>query len=328
VITRRVAIGWPVAALFLGPWAEAAEAKDKTASIVIRAGKADSPTHAFAVQFAEAIAVAVNGAYTLDVQESQGSVRNVIDTLKAQRNYLFTAGPNVVIDARRGRKPFKPDRRYARIRALFPVPAQTVHWVVRKDSGIASLEDLAGRSFITGGKGSVGERVTAEAFQALGIEHQVQIMNIDVNGAPAALKAKQVGGFAMAGAYPLAAIRALAKAVPIRLLGLAPRGIAKVVAADDSVAAETVPKDAYPGLDADVTTLSLPTGVYTTTRMSEAVAYAVTRAFWSRRATLITRNPPWQAANPAALATLSVRLHGGALRYYHEAHIPLPRALR
>jgi len=325
VIPRFSAICLCLAALLLSG---AARTADTTASIVIRAGKSDNPTHALAVQFAEAVAVAVNGAYTVDVQESQGSVENVIDSLKAPRNYLFTAGPNVVAGAQRGDKPFTRDPHYQDIRALFPIPAQTVHWVVRQDSGIKTLLDLAGRSFISGAKGGVAERVTTEALQALGVDREVQIMDVDAASAPAALAAKQVAGFAIAGAYPLPALVDLGKKVPIRLLTLPAPQFAKVLAADDSLGAETVPKGTYAGVDSDVEVLALPAGVYTTTRMSEKTAYAITKAFWSQHAALEKRDPPWQSVTPSTLAAVGVRLHEGALRYYREAGIAVPKALR
>jgi TRAP transporter TAXI family solute receptor len=238
-MTRVLAFLCGAAALVI---ASAAGAKETAKSIVIRAGKNDSPNHALAVQFAEAVAVAMNGAYTLDVQESQGSVQNVIDARRGQRDYLFTAGPNVVAEARRGEKPFAPDARYANIRALFPIPAQTVHWVVRKDSNIATLADLAGRNFIAGAKGSVAERVTTEALETLGIDREVQMMDIDVNAAAQALNAKQVSGFAIAGAYPLASLAELSATTPLRLLAMPGPQLGKVLRADDSLAAELVPK--------------------------------------------------------------------------------------
>ncbi len=324
-MTKVLAIFCCAAALSITP---VAHAKDATKSIVIRAGKADSPSHALAVQFAEAVAVALNGAYTLDVQESQGSIENVMDVRKAQRDYLFTTGPNVIAAARRGVKPFAPDARYRHIRALFPVPAQTVQWVVRKDGDVASLADLAGRNFISGAKGSVAERVTTEALETLGIAREVQIMDINISASLQALKSKQVSGFAIAGAYPLKEITDLAGTTPIGLLSMPQPQLRRVLRADDSIAPEVVPKGTYPGLDADVTALALPAGVYTTTRMADDVAYAITKAFWSQRDAIIKKNPPWQAANAAALATLGAELHPGALRYYKEALIPVPRSIR
>jgi TRAP transporter TAXI family solute receptor len=309
--------------------ATAARAAELDKSIIIRAGKTDSPNHALARQFAEAVAVAVNGAYTLVVQESQGSVQNVIDAAKPQSpNYVFTAGPDVIATARRGQKPFAPNRRYNDIRALVPIPAQTLHWVVRQDSGITRLEDLAGHNFISGPKGSVAERVTTAALQTLGIDKQVQIMDLDAAAAPAALKAKQVSGFALAGAYPLPAIVDLARALPLRLIGLPKPALATVVAADETVTAETVPQDAYPGMTQPITTVAVPAGIYTTLQMSTATAYAITKAFWTQHAALAQRNPPWGAVTFGSLAMLKVKLHAGALRYYRERHVAVPKSLR
>jgi TRAP transporter TAXI family solute receptor len=200
--------------------------------------------------------------------------------------------------------------------------------VVRQDSGIISLVGLAGRTFIAGRKGSVAERVTAEALEALGVDREVQLMDIDVAAAPQALKAKQVGGFALAGPYPMAALTELAGSTPVQFLSLPQPQLGKVLATDDSLAAEVVPKGAYPGLDSDVTALALPAGVYTTTGMSDAVAYAVTKAFWSQHDALVKKSAPWQAVTPATLATLGARLHKGALRYYKEAGIRVPKAMR
>jgi hypothetical protein len=92
--------------------------------------------------------------------------------------------------------------------------------------------------------------------------------------------------------------------------------------------AATIPKNTYPGQDADIATIGLPAGAYTSTAMSSQMAYAITKAFWSQKAALARRNPPWNAVTPAALATLGVKLHKGALRYYREAGIKVPAALR
>ncbi|MGH6967762.1 MAG: TAXI family TRAP transporter solute-binding subunit, partial [Stellaceae bacterium] len=104
-----------------------AVAAEKT--ITVHAGKSDSPNYALARQFSEALALAGNGAFTLVVAESQGSIQNVADINNVVGNYLFTAAPSVIRQAYRGDKPFTKNPHYDRIRALFPIPAQTIHWV-------------------------------------------------------------------------------------------------------------------------------------------------------------------------------------------------------
>lgn len=198
----RLACAWILAStVALSLVAARVQANDTTTQITVRAGKADNPYYLFARQFSAALALATNGAFALDVKESQGTVQNVIDAPKSSPNSIFTASRSVILSARRGKKPFTPSPGYYDIRALFPLPAQTLHWVVRQDSGIQSMNDLVGHGFIPGSNGSISERVTASALQALGIERKVQLMDIDVAAAPDAVMSGKVSGLAMAGSF-------------------------------------------------------------------------------------------------------------------------------
>jgi TRAP transporter TAXI family solute receptor len=306
--------------------AVAADAKEAT--IAVHAGKSDSANYVLAKQFAEALALADNGAFTLVVEESQGSVQNVMDSLKGDNNYIFTAAPGVIAQAQRGDKPFDSNPSYDQIRALFPIPPQVVHWVVRQDSGIKNFEDLAGHSIVPGARGSVSERATEEALQSLSLDKSVQVIDAENGGGANTLKSKQAGALALTGSYPMPAVSEMARAMPIRLLSLPHDAIARIHATDDNIAEITIPKGIYPGVDYEVVTLGLPTGAYTTQAMSNATAYAITKAFWSQRFNLARKNPAWIAVVPSRVAALGAKLHKGALRYYLEAGIKVPATLR
>jgi uncharacterized protein len=308
--------------------APASETKEKTTQVSVRAGKADNPNFPLAKQFSEAIALATNGSFALDVKESQGTVQNVIDEPKNGPNTIFTASRSVVTRARSGAQPFKHDRAYNDIRALFPLPAQTVHWIARQDSGISSMADLVDHTFVPGANGSVSQRVTLSALQVLGIEKKVQLLDIDVAAAPDAVMSNKVSGLALAGSFPIPRVADIAKATPIRILSLEPSVIKKMVAADDSIIPQTIPKGTYPSVDADVATVAVPVGMYTTRHMSNATAYALTKAFWSQLGPLGDKNPAWHAVMGETVATLGITLHPGALRFYKEAGISVPVSMR
>lgn len=325
----RLASAWILASVVAVSFgAGRVEAQDATTQITVRAGKADNPNYVFARQFSEALVLATNGKFALDVKESQGTVQNVIDAPKNNVDSIFTASRSVILSARRGHKPFTPNRGYYDIRALFPLPAQTVHWVVRQDSGIQSMSDLAGHGFIPGSNGSISQRVTATALQALGIQSKVQLMDMDVATAPNAVMSGKVSGLALAGSFPLPRVTDIAKATPIQLLSLPPSIVTKMVAADDTLVPETIPKGTYPGVDANVSTVAVPTGIYAMRRMSDATAYALTKAFWAQLGALASKNAAWQAITGGTVAQLGIKLHSGALRYYKEAGIAVPAAMR
>jgi uncharacterized protein len=323
-VSKVLAAGLCAALLW---FAAAARAVEPAAPIIIHAGKTDSINHGLAMQFAEALAEG-NNALTIQVEDSQGSVQNIKDAPRLGGNYVFTAPPDLIAQAKRGDKPFERDAHYHEIRALFPIPAQTMHWVVRAETDVHRFADLAGQPFVPGAKGSFGERQTASALHVLGLDSQVQLIDIDAAGAKAALTGKQVAGAAFAGTVPVASVAELAGALPIRLLSLDRAELAKVLAADDSLVFQTIPAGTYAGVAEPVSTVALPAGAYATTQMSEATAYAITKAFWTQKQVLGERNAPWNSVTPANLARLGVKLHKGAERYYREAKIKIPSTVR
>jgi TRAP-type uncharacterized transport system substrate-binding protein len=49
----------------------------------------------------------------------------------------------------------KGDPKFDEIRALFPIPSLTMHFVMAADSGVTDFEDLEGKTILLG-KGSFG----------------------------------------------------------------------------------------------------------------------------------------------------------------------------
>jgi len=318
-----MAMLWTAAAFAADP--QTAPAQE---SVMLRAGKADSFYHGLATELAAELNQPERGSPKIVVEESQGSVQNVIDAAHDRPLALFTAPPNVIIEARRGDKPFGKHAGYEDIRALFPIPFQAMHWVVRQDSGVKGFADLAARPFIPGPSGTFAERQTAALLKILGLDTQVQMIDIDSSAAPAALQSKQVLGFATAGAYPIAALQTLAGDVPIALLSLTPEQLDQALKSDGTTVALTIPPGTYPGIDRDVTTVALPAGIFATTHLSNALAYRITKAFWTGRPTLGENAPRWAAVTTDELLVLATKLHPGALRYYMEAGVKVPAKLR
>jgi TRAP transporter TAXI family solute receptor len=296
--------------------------------VTLKSATAGSSYYMMTVQLGEVLRAATNGAITATVEESQGSVQNVREAPRRPGNYVFTAPPGLVRDAQAAREPFRAEPGYADIRTLFVMPPITMHFVVRADTGIASIADLAGRSFVAGGRGTFTERETLTLFRLLGLEGRVRVVDIELNAAVAAMHNRQIDGFATGSTHPTSQVQELSATMGIRLLSLTAEQIASVVAADATVSPVTIAAGTYPNQAADVATFGLPVGAYATTRMDEQVAYDITRIFWARAGELARQNAWWGAVAPAQVAGLGIRLHPGAARYYAEAGVAIPSELR
>jgi TRAP transporter TAXI family solute receptor len=313
------------AALAVAAVATAFAANPATAEtrVTYKSAKSTSSYYQMAVQIAEAVKAGSQGAVIVTVEESQGSVQNVKEAAARGGAYVFTTPPALIKQAMAGEKAFAPKNpAFDNIRALFPIPALTMHYVVRADAGVKTFADLAGKDFIIG-KGSFGAREAEANFKLFGLDGKVKLANVELNAAVPALKNGQVQGFATAGSYPAPNVLEAAASLPIRLLSMS----------DEQVKATkrtrlVIPKGTYPGVDEDVVTTSLPVGAYTTTAMDEQTAYQLTKIFWTRKAEMAKANPWWNGVKVEMLDTLAGKLHPGALRYYREAGVAVPDALK
>ena len=285
-----------------------------------KSAKSASSYYQMAVQVAEAVKTGTDNQIQLTVEESQGSVQNVKEASRRGENYVFTSPPSLIGQAADNQGPFEDGKDYKGIRALFPIPSLTMHFVVSEASGVATFDDLAGKDFITG-KGSFGARKAEEVFKTLGLDGKINLVDTELDAAVPALQNRKVAGFATAGSYPAPNVMEVAAGTPIRLLGL-----------DDSLIESisgtrlVIPGGTYPGVDDDTTTLSLPVAAYTLASMSDDTAYALTKAFWDNKDAMAETNRWWQGVTPELLASLGAELHPGAIRYYQEAGIELPEA--
>ena len=123
--------------------------------VVYKSAKSTSSYYQMAVQIAEAMKAGSNGDIIVTVEESQGSVQNVMEAAVRPGNYVFTTPPALVGAAVKAAGPFKDkgNPKFAEIRALFPIPSLTMHFVMSEKSGAKSFADLEGKTVLIGDPG-------------------------------------------------------------------------------------------------------------------------------------------------------------------------------
>ncbi len=288
--------------------------------VTYKSAKSTSSYYQMAVQIAEAMKAGSNGDVILTIEESQGSVQNVMEATVRPGNYVFTTPPVLVRLAVAGKAMFKDkvNPKFADIRALFPIPSLTMHFVVRADSGINKFSDLEGKNILIG-KGSFGAKEGAKYLKLFGLEGKVNLANVELSNAVPALKNKQIDGFVTAGSYPAPNVIEAAAGTGVKVLSLNADQIKKTKRTK-----LVIPGGTYAGISGDTTTTSLPVVAYTTTNMDDATAYALTKTYWEQKANMGTDNPWWKGVSMKMLENITGKIHPGAIKFYKEKNIALP----
>ncbi|WMS45018.1 TAXI family TRAP transporter solute-binding subunit [Acuticoccus sp. MNP-M23] len=293
-----------------------AASADAQTRVTLKAAKAGSSYYQMAVQLAEAMPSGI----AVTVEESQGSVQNVMEATVRGGDYVFTSPPSLVGLARDGKAMFadRASPKFADIRALFPIPSLTMHFVVRADQNVSTFADLEGKSVLLG-KGSFGAREGEKYMALFGLDGKVDIADAELSNAVAALKNGQIDAFVTAGSFPAPNVVEAAAGSDVTLISMT----------DDEVAATkrtrlVIPAGTYAGQDEEVVTTSLPVVAYATTGMDDDTAYTLTKAFWDKKAALGSDARWWDGVTPELLANITGQIHPGALKYYEEAGIEVP----
>ena len=292
--------------------------------VTYKSAKSTSSYYQMGVQIAEAMKAGSDGKIIVTVEESQGSVQNVMEAAVRPGNYVFTTPPVLVSLAQQGKAMFKDktNPKFDDIRALFPIPSLTMHFVMRADAGIKDFADLAGKTILIG-KGSFGAREGEKYIKLFGLEGKVTLADVELNNAVPALKNRQIDGFVTAGSYPAPNVIEAAAGTGINLLSLTDEQIAETKRTK-----LIIPAGTYTGVDTDTVTTSLPVVTYTTTQMDDETAYSLTKTFWAEKIKMGEVAPWWNGVSADMLSNIRGKLHPGALKYYDEAGIAVPDGLR
>jgi hypothetical protein len=215
-------------------------------------------------------------------------------------------------------------RRLRAIASLFP---EALHIVVRVDSPIRSVADLAGKTVAVGDLGSGTAANSRVLLAAAGLgESDVVRRNIRPAQAMEEIKAGTVDALILAGSYPVPAIQELAAATPVRLVPVNGMVAAQLEEAYPLYSATAIPAGTYRNVDTDTQTVGFYALWIVRDDADEALVHDITRAAWSDSAAQLYAglDPVGRQIKLAnALRGLSLPLHPGAARFYREQGLSL-----
>jgi len=210
-------------------------------------------------------------------------------------------------------------RRLRAIAGLFP---EAAHLVVRADSEIRALADLAGKNVAVGEAGSGSAADSAVVFAAAGFG-ETGLVRKYIRPGPAAeeLKKGSIDALFLVGGYPVPAIRDLAASIPVRLVPIEGKIVEDLKADFSFYNLTEIPAGSYPGVDSATPSLGFSALWVVNADIDADLVYAITQSLWHpATARLLAVLDPigTRIRHERALDGLSVPLHPGAARFYRE----------
>ncbi|WP_297499232.1 TAXI family TRAP transporter solute-binding subunit [Thermococcus sp.] len=220
-----------------------------------------------------------------------------------------------------------PIKKLRGVAALYP---ETVQFVVRADSNIKTLQDLAGKKVAIGAPGS-GTAVAAEQIlKAAGVWDKIQKVNQKFSQAAQALKLGQIDAAVIVSGAPTPAITQIAVTTPVRVLSI-PDAILNKLKNEGYIfyVRQVLPKDTYKGMTEDTPTLAVKAILVVSADLPENVVYEMTKVLFDNVDALRAVHQKARFISlKTALDGMSIPLHPGAYKYYKEKGLSVPNKIK
>ncbi len=202
-------------------------------------------------------------------------------------------------------------------------------WVVRKDSGIKTLADLAGRKFTPGQRGSATEQLVIQMLEALGIKPD--LYRASLADAVAAVKDNRSVGYVKAGGTAVldGTTLELMAFTPVRLLSFSAEQVAKVKAKFPFINFQSYRDNEVEGFPAFTSPVQVVGEFALADSLTEEQVIAILEG--------VVDNPgPQVAAFPSfgkldvlhdSVKLITIPLHAGAVKFYRSRGVEVPERL-
>lgn len=264
-------------------------------------------------------------------QATAGTAQNITLFEKKEAEIAF-AQNGVVATAYKGEDQFK-DHANKDLRAMTYLYPNVMHFVVRKDSGIKSIKDLAGKKIVPGTVGSATEINTKEMLSLYDLDYSnkknIKADFVGYNEAAELMKNKQADATMIAGGLPTAAIIDMASSFDLQLLSIEPDMIKKITEKYPWYFEYVIPKNSYKGQTEDIHTLAVANILLVRKDLSDDLVYALTKAIYENTDQLVAAHETAKYIKlQNALDGLTCPLHPGAEKFYKEKGLDTSKVMK
>ncbi len=262
----------------------------------------------------------IDGAKT-SVQATKASVEN-LNLLQAGRGELAFSLGDSVADAWNGVEDAGFKAPLKRLRAIAGTYNNYIQIVASKESGIKTLEDLKGKRISVGAPKSGTELNARAIFKAAGLtyEDMGRVEFLPYAESVELIKNRQLDATLQSSGLGMAAIRDLASTMPVTFVEIPDSVVEKIES--DAYLPGVIPAGTYDGQDADVPTVAITNILVTHDKVSDEVAYQMTKLMFDNLSALGNAHSAAKDIKlENATKNLPIPLHPGAERFYKEAGV-------
>jgi uncharacterized protein len=260
-------------------------------------------------------------------QPSSGSVAT-LESLRRGRLDLGVVPSDVLADAVAGQGAFRSRGAATDLRILFAGPDEMLTVVARKELGIRTVAEIRGTRINVGDPGSRQRANLDRVMAALGLGRDDFA---DVRELPAveqyrAFCDSEVNVIVYSVGHPSGLIHDVTRACQGVLIDVSGPAIDHMLAEHREYEGVVIPGGTYSANQADVRTFGVRAVVVASPRVSDAMAYEITRTVFDNVDAFRRLHPAFETLSVAEMMQPRGRapVHAGALRYYRERGWPLP----
>ncbi|MCW5744879.1 MAG: TAXI family TRAP transporter solute-binding subunit [Alphaproteobacteria bacterium] len=207
------------------------------------------------------------------------------------------------------------------LRAMANLFPETVHIVIRRNTGLESIADLRGRAVSLGERESGALSMSQRLLAAYGLgRRDIDALYLSPQAASARLREGTIDAFIMIAGQPVPLLAAMARQSPIDLMSVPADVVERMRQSEPWLAPTAIAAGVYDGVG-DRTSVSVNAQWLVAEQVESDIVYGSLRALFhpAMRARLDHGHPSAAAIRlETAMEGLAVPLHDGATRFYRE----------
>ena len=254
----------------------------------------------------------------VQVQATKASAEN-LNLLQAGRGEIGFSLGDSVSDAWKGNADAGFAKPLDKLRAIASVYPNYIQIVALADANVKSLADLKGKRISVGAPRSGTELNARAILRAAGLSYNdfAKVEYLPFGESVELMKNRQIDVTLQSAGLGVAALRDLSAAVKVNFVPIPAEVVGKV--GDPAYQAAKVPANTYEGQTADIDTVAINNLLVTHEKVSDDVAYQMTKGIFDNLERLGTsHSAARQIKLEKAAEGLPIPLHPGAEKFYRE----------